>query len=447
MWQSIINEITKSSQRTDVTNTAIIIRENIVQIFSRLGIDVVPIQWLVITLYGVFAVFVALLGLFITRLLIRFVLIPIVTRSKNRFDDFLVQSKAFRWMARIVPLAILYLVLPAIFNTGNVMVGFLQGVISIALLTPVVGAIISILNVLGLIYAGSSFAKQHPIKGYIQIVKVMIVIVAVLLAVGVVFNASVLRILGGLGAFSAVLLLVFRDPILAIVASAQLTLNKMVSIGDWIEVPGQGADGEVIDMNLQSIRIQNWDKSIVSIPLYDLISGAFVNWRGMEESGGRRIKRSIAIDMSSVTFCTPQMLKEFKKYELLREYITGKEQEIGESNTTRRLSPAQDILSSRAMTNLGTFRAYANAYLRHHPYINHEMTCMVRQRQPTDRGIPIECYCFSANKNWVEYESIQADVFDHLIAVIPVFGLRVFQSPSGNDFQGLSSSGRKIQAR
>lgn len=447
IWQNILDEITKPLHRADINNATVFFKEYVINAFSRFGINIVPIQWLVVVAYGAFSVLIAFLGLLIARLLIRFVLTPVITRSKNRLDNFLIESKVFRWMARIIPVSILYLMLPAIFNADSTIARLLQNVLSIALLIPVVGMAIAIINTLRLIYEESSFAKDHPIKGYTQIIKVIIITIAILLVVGVVFDVSVFRILGGLGAFSAVLLLIFRDPILALVASTQLTLNNMVRIGDWIAIPGEGADGTVIDMTLQSIRIQNWDKSIISVPLYNLISGSFVNWRGMEDSGGRRIKRSVIIDMSSVTFCTPHMLNEFKKYELLREYIVAKEKEVSESNDERHLSPVDDILSSRAMTNLGTFRAYAYAYLRHHPHINQEMTCMVRQHQPTDHGVPLECYCFSAEQDWIEYESIQADIFDHLMAVVPVFGLHIFQSPSGSDFQGLGGSDKQTQTQ
>ena len=330
---------------------------------------------------------------------------------------------------------------PAIFDEQKFIFVLLKNIFALALLIPITMVLLSFLSAITVFYNRQSFARQRPIKGYIQIVKVIIFIAAFLASIGILFNISPLGIFGGVGALSAVVLLVFKDPILALVASTQLTLNNMVQIGDWIEIPAHAADGEIIDMNLQSVRIQNWNKTVVSVPVYDLIAHSFINWRGMQESGGRRIKRAINIDMDSIQFCTSEMIEKFKEYTLLNEYIRAKENEILKENKEKGHHHT-DILSSRAMTNIGTFRAYAFEYLKAHPCVSHSLTMMVRQLAPSAQGIPMEFYCFSNNLNWEAYESIQADIFDHMIAVIPIFHLRIFQVPSGQAIQNLAKEHR-----
>jgi miniconductance mechanosensitive channel len=234
-------------------------------------------------------------------------------------------------------------------------------------------------------------------------------------------------------------MLVFKDSILGLVGGIQLTANNMVHIGDWIEMPKYGADGDVIDISLTTVKVQNWDKTISAIPAYALISDSFKNWRGMSESGGRRIKRSINIDMNTVKLCDPMMLDKFRRIEHIAEYIDAKQSEIDEYNAAANIDNTE-MVNGRRMTNVGTFRAYVVAYLKNHPKINQNMTFLVRQLKPTECGLPIEIYVFSSDKVWANYEAIQADIFDHILAVIPEFGLRVFQNPTGSDFSRLVSS-------
>ena len=243
----------------------------------------------------------------------------------------------------------------------------------------------------------------------------------------------------GLGAMAAVLILVFKDTILGFVASIQLSANKMVNVGDWISMPKYNADGTVIDISLNTVKVQNWDKTIATIPTYALVSESFNNWKGMEESGGRRIKRSINIDMKSVDFLNKDQIDKFRKYHVLKDYITSKEKEISDYNKSLKLDE-DTITNGRKMTNLGTFRKYLENYLHNHPKIHQDMTFLVRHLQPTEKGLPIEIYVFSNDQAWANYESIQADIFDHILAIIPEFGLRVFQNPTGDDFQKLASS-------
>jgi miniconductance mechanosensitive channel len=229
---------------------------------------------------------------------------------------------------------------------------------------------------------------------------------------------------------------VFKDPILGFAAGIQLSANKMVMIGDWVEMPKYDADGDVIEVGLTTVKVQNWDKTITMIPTYSLISESFKNWRGMQDSGGRRIKRSIHIDISSIRFCTGEMLERFAKIQYISDYIAEKKEEVAAHNQTHRVDTSI-LVNGRHLTNVGTFRAYVEAYLRHHPLINQEMTFLVRQLAPTEHGLPIEIYVFSRDKVWANYEAIQADIFDHLLAVVPEFDLQVFQNPTGSDFQGL----------
>jgi len=253
------------------------------------------------------------------------------------------------------------------------------------------------------------------------------------LAIGLLTGNVAVGLLGGLGAMTAVLILVFKDTILGLVASFQISTTNLVRVGDWIEMPKFGADGTVTDISLHTIRVQNWDKTISTVPTYSLISDSFKNWRGMEESGGRRIKRSINIDVNSIKFCTEEMIERFTRYQYITEYIREKKEELARYNTERKIDTTF-LVNGRHMTNVGTFRAYVEAYLRNHPDIRQDMTFLVRQLHPGEHGLPIEIYVFSKIQEWAKYESLQADVLDHILAVVPQFDLRVFQQPTGADF-------------
>ncbi|MFW5886783.1 MAG: mechanosensitive ion channel family protein, partial [Bacteroidota bacterium] len=260
------------------------------------------------------------------------------------------------------------------------------------------------------------------------------------------FSIEVGSIFAGMGALAAVLMLVFKDSILGLVAGIQISAYDMVRIGDWIEMPSHNADGDVIDISLNTVKVQNWDKTITTIPTYALVSESFYNWRGMQEAGGRRIKRNISIDMKSVKFCTKEMLEKFKKIQYLKSYIEDKEKELLEFNKKNNVDE-YILVNGRRLTNIGVFRKYLEAYLRNHPHIHKNMTFLVRHLQPTDRGIPVEIYVFANDTVWANYEGIQADIFDHVLAVIPEFGLRVFQSPSGDDFQKMMEKTGQVSSK
>ena len=281
-------------------------------------------------------------------------------------------------------------------------------------------------------------ASQLPLKGIFQGIKLISAIVVGILMISLLIGQSPALLISGLGAMAAVLILVFKDPILGLVAGIQLSANDMLKLGDWLEMPKYGADGAVIDIGLTTVKVRNWDNTITTIPTWSLVSDSFKNWSGMSASGGRRIKRSISIDATSIHFLDEDERQRLHKAHLLKPYLTTRHQEIDEWN--QQLDAPESVLNHRRMTNIGTFRAYLNEYLRHHPRIRKDMTLMVRQLAPDDHGLPIEIYAFTNTVVWLEYESIQADIFDHIFAVIEEFGLRIHQSPTGNDIRALSGA-------
>lgn len=281
-------------------------------------------------------------------------------------------------------------------------------------------------------------ASQLPLKGIFQGIKLISAILVGILMISLLIGQSPAILISGLGAMAAVLMLVFKDPILGLVAGIQLSANDMLKLGDWLEMPKYGADGAVIDIGLTTVKVRNWDNTITTIPTWSLVSDSFKNWSGMSASGGRRIKRSISIDATSIHFLDENERQRLHKAHLLKPYLTARHQEIDEWN--QQLDAPESVLNHRRMTNIGTFRAYLNEYLRHHPRIRKDMTLMVRQLAPDDHGLPIEIYAFTNTVVWLEYESIQADIFDHIFAVVEEFGLRIHQSPTGNDIRALSGA-------
>lgn len=319
----------------------------------------------------------------------------------------------------------------AITVVKNVASGFIILTIALAL-----GAILEIIN---LLYMRRKNSHLKPIKGYIQVVKIVIYAIATILIVATLIDRSPLILLSGLGAMAAVLMLIFQDTLLSLVASVQISSGDLIRVGDWVEMPQLNADGDVIDIALHTVKIQNWDKTITTVPTKRFISDSFINWRGMQESGGRRIKRSLFLDQQSIHFLTQQELEHLQRFNLLAGYFDTKISELNEWNERHVKSSSGDTLDSRKLTNIGTFRAYVERYLRNHPGIHQKgMTLMVRQLSPTSEGLPLEIYCFTNTTAWTEYEGIQSDIFDHLLAIAPEFNLRVYQAPSGADMRALS---------
>ncbi|MDY0249855.1 MAG: mechanosensitive ion channel family protein [Pseudomonas sp.] len=318
----------------------------------------------------------------------------------------------------------------AITVVKNVSSGFIILTIALAL-----GAILEIINFL---YRRRKNAHLKPIKGYIQVIKIIIYAIASILIVATLIDRSPLILLSGLGAMAAVLMLIFQDTLLSLVASVQISSGDMIRVGDWIEMPQLNADGDVIDIALHTVKIQNWDKTITTVPTKRFISDSFINWRGMQESGGRRIKRSLFIDQQSIHFLSPHELEHLQRFSLLAGYFDNKLSELNQWNESHVKSSHGDTLDSRKLTNIGTFRAYVERYLRNHPSIHQKgMTLMVRQLSPTPEGLPLEIYCFTKTTAWTEYEGIQSDIFDHLLAIAPEFNLQVYQAPSGTDIRAL----------
>ncbi len=389
------------------------------------------------TIFGITLILVlAVLSDLISRKLILGVISRIIKRTNTTWDDIILEKKVFDRLSHFAPALLLYYSTAFVLSDYAMAADLIQAVIKIYMIIIALLVINSFLLALQEIYSTLPIAENRPIKGYIQVGQILIYSVAFILVLSILLGRSPAVLLTGLGAMAAVLLLVFKDTILGFVASIQLSANDMVRIGDWISMPSHGADGTVEEITLNTVKVRNWDKTISTIPTYALVSESFGNWRGMEESGGRRIKRHINIDMRSVRFCTPEMLERFKKIIYLREYIENTQKEIRRYNEENRIDDSITV-NGRRMTNLGTFRKYLESYLMNHPKIHKDMTFLVRQLQPTETGIPIEIYVFSTDQRWAYYESIQADIFDHILAVIPEFDLRVFQSPSGEDFKTL----------
>ena len=346
----------------------------------------------------------------------------------------LLHNKLFHRLAQMVPSLVIQFglnLVPELSKTSNHFLGNVALAFTILFQVLALGAL---LNALLDIYARTDHARTRSIKGYVQLAKMILYIFGAIIIVATLIDRSPLLLLSGLGAMSAVILLVYKDTLLSFVASVQLTSNDMLRVGDWIEMPQVGADGDVVDITLHTVKVQNFDKTIVSIPTWRMMSESFKNWRGMQQSGGRRIKRSLFIDASGVRFVRDDEELKFTQIHLLTDYIGRKQAELKSWNEAQGNVAALSA-NRRRMTNIGTFRAYALAYLNSHPDIQPDMTCMVRQMQATAQGIPLEIYCFTRTTAWADYERIQGDIFDYLLAVMPEFGLSLYQQPSGMDFR------------
>ena len=379
---------------------------------------------------------IAFLGDAICRHIILTAVARLVKKTKATWDDIVFDRKVLTHVSHLVAPILLYILLPlAISNLG--LLSFIQRICMIYIIAVFLKFISSLLTALFHVYSEKEQFRDRPLKGLLQTVQVILFFIGGIIIVSILIDKSPMVLLTGLGASAAVLMLVFKDSIMGFVSGIQLSANNMLRVGDWIQMPKYGADGTVIEVTLNTVKVRNWDNTITTIPPYALVSDSFQNWRGMQESGGRRIKRSIRIDMNSVKFCTPEMLAKYKKIQLLKDYIEETEKVIEDYNTEHGIDNSI-LVNGRRQTNLGVFRAYLTNYLKSLPTVNQDLTCMVRQLQPTEQGIPLELYFFSAIKAWVPYEGVQADVFDHVLAIIPEFDLHVFQNPTGEDFRELS---------
>jgi miniconductance mechanosensitive channel len=367
------------------------------------------------------------LGWLLALFILRFKVARLVKFSKSTWDDTLQEAGVFKRIAMLVPGLVMYFGKNAMLVPGSQMFVVVHNLSAVYIMLVIYSALQCGLTAAEQIYKSTRFAKKAPITGFIQVARLLFTLGLVFLLISLVLGKSPVYLLSGLTAIAAVLLLVFRDTILGFVAGIQIAANRMFNTGDWIEMPVYNVDGEILEIGLTVIKVQNWDKTISTLPSYSLITEAVKNWRGMTESGGRRIKRAINIDLQSLTFATEEDLMRWQKIAILQPYLASKKLVLEEDSKV--LTEKQlDIINGRKLTNIGTFRAYIKEYLAKHPDINQQMTCMVRQLPPKESGLPLEIYCFSKNQNWVEYEGIQADIFDHVLSMLPYFNLRTYQN-------------------
>ena len=367
---------------------------------------------------------VGILLYFLITFIIKKTVYVIIHRTPSKYDDLLIKNKVFTRICLLIPAILIKYyaddVLPEFQDTVDIIIKFVK-IYEIVVYTSIMLALVDTAHEL---YNSFEMSKIKPIQGLVQVIKGVLYAVCVLLITAFLLGKSVSTIVIGLGTLSAVLMLIFQDSIKGFVGSIQLSINDMLRIGDWIVIGP--ADGNVLEINLTTVKVQNWDNTITTIPTYTMVSSPFTNWRGMSESDGRRIARSINIDVNTIHYCTPEMLEKYKHYALVKDYITTRQEEIAEYNKANHIDTSE-IMNGRQQTNLGIFRAYIKAYLNNNPKLNHNLTMMVRQLQPNEFGVPLQIYAFSNDKQWVNYEEIQSDIFDHIIAAAAMFDLKIYQ--------------------
>ena len=382
--------------------------------------------------------FLAVIGDVVAKRLLLGAVRAVVRRTRYKGDDALLDYNVFGRLAQIVPAIIIYFGIGLVPDYPEAIEKVVRNVASAYMVVMLMLTLTATMSAANQIYETFPVARRRPIKGFVQLAQIAVYILGGIIVIGMLIDRSPVILLSGFGAMTAVLLLIFKDTLLSLVASIQLTGQDMVRVGDWLEMPQFGADGDVIDVALYTVTVQNWDKTITTIPTHRLITDSFKNWRGMSESGGRRIKRSVNIDINSIRVLTDPEVERFKGFALLQDYIETKESELDAYN--RNLGDSGEAgVNLRRLTNVGTFRAYIRNYLQHHPKIHQDMTLIVRQLRPGTEGLPIEIYTFTNDTDWVAYEDIQADIFDHMLAIINEFDLRLYQIPSGADLKNLGS--------
>lgn len=373
-------------------------------------------------------------------LLTKYILVHLITKlifkTKSNLDDVLIKHNVFNRIAYLVPIVFIYKFTPQALVDYSVLSQVIVSCAAIYLVILVVMIVNAVINSLLEVFNNFSVARKVPIHSFGQVAKLVTYFFAAIVIVSLVIGQSPLKLFAGLGAMTAVLMLVFKDPILGFVAGIHLSYNRMVSIGDWVDIPQHNASGDIMEIGLTTVKVKNFDNTITTVPTQSLINDSFKNWRGMQESAGRRIKRAIHIDINSIKFCDQDDISRYRKIDHIKEYLTTKQDEL-DSYNQKSGNLKESLANGRRLTNIGTFRAYVLAYLQHHPLINQDLTIMARQLPPSAGGIAIEVYAFSTDKNWANYENLQADIFDHLLAVVGEFDLRVFQKPSGFDLHKL----------
>ncbi len=398
------------------------------ELFNLLKTSIVENDW-----YALIFLFSGALVLYlITLKIILPIIYFLIRRSPTDWDDVLIDKKVLSKLVLLPSLIFISQYLYLLSDNQE----FISRVVNSIFVIIIVMTLDRFVIAVNHIYERLTSSRGKSIKGFVQIFEIILYVFAGVTILSILIGRSPWVMLSGLGAMTAVLILIFQDTILSFVASIRITANKLIEIGDWIEMPQYGADGDVIDIALHNIQIQNWDKTITVIPTHKLLGDAFKNWRGMQQSGGRRIMRNINIDLASLRFCDEDMLMRYEKIGLLKDYLHKKKEEISAYNRERGVDE-NDFINGRHLTNIGTFRAYVEQYLRKHPGINQNLIIMTRQLEPGPTGLPIQVYAFTNNTAWTVYEAIQADIFDHLLAVVPIFDLRVFQNPSGRDITSM----------
>ncbi|NLD49585.1 MAG: mechanosensitive ion channel family protein [Clostridiaceae bacterium] len=404
--------------------------EWIENLLIQYGLSAKPAEFLSGGIIALLIILSSVLSYIIVKSVVLKIIIRFVKKNKFEWDDVLLDRKVFHKLSLIVPALVIYF-MASIFTDYYYLI---HRLILAYILIVVIFVIDAVLDSVDDIYRKYPISKVRPIKGFLQVVKIVIYIVIGIVIVANLMGQSPLILLSGIGALTAVFSFIFKDSILGLVAGIQLTSNDMLRIGDWIEMSNYGADGIVIDITLTTVKVQNFDMTYVTVPAYSLISNSFKNWRGMLEAGGRRIKRSIYIDVKSIKFCTEEMIEKYKKINFLKEYIMDKEKEIKQYNEKNKIDISLTV-NRRNLTNIGTFRIYIENYLKSHPKIHSNMIQMVRQLSPGEHGLPLEIYAFTNDTGWVNFERVQSDIFDHILAVASEFELRVFQNPTGFDFE------------
>lgn len=404
------------------------------------GIATDWLPYLRFIIWSIALVLIASLSLLTTKRFVIKLLHRIFLRTSTRWDDMLIEHKIFENLAHIVPAIITKLLAPVVFADFDTLRPFIIKITDIYILIVLMMVIIAFMRGVEVLLSSSPAFKDKPVASYFQLTRLIIYIATAILALSIFMGQSPVVLLSAFGAMTAIIMLIFKDTILGLVASIQISTNDMVRVGDWVEMPKFNADGDVIAINLNTIKIKNWDQTVTSVPTYYFISDSFKNWRGMEESGGRRIMRSLYINLSSIKFVDTAMRERFERFHLIKDFVTDRQQDIELYNSMHSID-TEELINGRRMTNVGVFRQYIETFLKSHKSIRQDMTLMVRQMQPEVNGLPLQIYCFTSSTAWIDYEQIQADIFDHLLAAAKGFDLEVFQQPSGND---LALAGEKL---
>jgi len=390
-----------------------------------------------------FIFFIAAVSYYLAKNYLLKIVTNLISKTKNTWDDALIEHKVLSRITLLLPFILVLFLTPLILPEGILLASLLVIFAKVLLVFQIAQSISAVLNVSKSFYSESAKQRYLPLNSIIQVIKLVVYLVATIIIIALIINRSPVYLLSGLGALTAVLLLIFQDTIKGLVASIQISANKMVVAGDWIELPKYGADGDVIEIGLSTVKVENFDKTITTIPTYALISDSLKNWRNMYHTGARRIKRTIIIDIASIDFYSLEKIDSLVNTNLLKTYLTDKKQQLAVDHESFDSSMAQDDsltrINMRQLTNIGTFRAYIEMYLNQNNNICNDLTCMVRQLPATACGLPLEIYCFANTTDWIAYEAIQADIFDHLFAIAPHFDIRIFQHPSGSDWKDSAS--------